>query len=78
MKRNSVRFWNALKSVGVKLGSKVSYLFRRRKNEVVYDICCENPEEAMFRNAMLSIKTGKAVVGKVSRDGKKLTSKVLD
>lgn len=32
----------------------------------------------MFRNAMLAINTGKAVVGEVSGDGKKLTSKVLD
>jgi hypothetical protein len=56
----------------------VSYLFRCRKNEITYDICCENPEEAMFRNAMLAINTGKAVVGEVSGDGKKLTSKVLD
>lgn len=72
-----MRSWEELKYVSLlDLWSGVVNLFRRPKNEEEH--CCQDHEDAMYRTAMLALKTGKPVVGEVSEDGKSLTTKILD
>lgn len=76
-----MRFWiRLLIAVAVssweQTTSRVASIFRRQKNEAEH--CCQNHEDAMYRTAMLALKTGKPVVGEVSEDGRTLTTRVLD
>lgn len=79
MKRSSRRFLDDLRNVSaLDVWNKVMRLFRRPKNEVEYRLSGQDPEEAMFQNAMLAIQRGKPVVGEVSEEGRKLTSRVVE
>lgn len=74
-----MKSWDELKYMSLlDLWEELKNLFRPKKNEIEYHLSGQGPEEAMFQNALLAIQKGKVVVGEVSEDGRKLTSRVIE